>query len=87
MQKCENCANLDHCVDAGEPCVDCLSVFEDEEMESDEFEEVDFEDEDFDDTDEFDFEDEDFDDTDEFDMEDYTGGESWEDFCEHEDFE
>ena len=74
MQKCENCANLDHCVDAGEPCVDCLSVFEDEEMESDEFEEVDFEDEDFDDTDEFD-------------MEDYTGGESWEDFCEHEDFE
>ena len=77
MQKCENCANLDYCVDAGEPCADYLSVFEDEEMESDEFEEVDFEDEDFDDTD----------DTDEFDMEDYTGGESWEDFCEHEDFE
>lgn len=74
MQKCENCANLDYCVDAGEPCADYLSVFEDEEMESDEFEEVDFEDEDFDDTDEFD-------------MEDYTGGESWEDFCEHEDFE
>ena len=74
MQKCENCANLDYCVDAGEPCADQLSVFEDEEMESDEFEEVDFEDEDFDDTDEFD-------------MEDYTGGESWEDFCEHEDFE
>ena len=77
MQKCENCANLDYCIDAGEPCADYLSVFEDEEMESDEFEEVDFEDEDFDDTD----------DTDEFDMEDYTGGESWEDFCEHEDFE
>ena len=74
MQKCENCANLDYCVDAGEPCADYLSVFEDEEMESDEFEEVDFEDEDFDDADEFD-------------MEDYTGGESWEDFCEHEDFE
>ena len=74
MQKCENCANLDYCVDAGEPCADYLSVFEDEEIESDEFEEVDFEDEDFDDTDEFD-------------MEDYTGGESWEDFCEHEDFE
>ena len=74
MQKCENCANLDYCVDAGEPCADYLSVFEDEEMESDEFDEVDFEDEDFDDTDEFD-------------MEDYTGGESWEDFCEHEDFE
>ena len=74
MQKCENCANLDYCVDAGEPCADYLSVFEDEETESDEFEEVDFEDEDFDDTDEFD-------------MEDYTGGESWEDFCEHEDFE
>ena len=81
MQKCENCANFDYCVDAGEPCSDYLSIFEDEEMESDEFEEVDFEDEDFDDTDE------DFDDTDEFDMEDYTGGESWEDFCEHEDFE
>ena len=74
MQKCENCANLDYCIDAGEPCADYLSVFEDEEMESDEFEEVDFEDEDFDDADEFD-------------MEDYTGGESWEDFCEHEDFE
>ena len=74
MQKCENCVNLDYCVDAGEPCADYLSVFEGEEMESDEFEEVDFEDEDFDDTDEFD-------------MEDYTGGESWEDFCEHEDFE
>ena len=74
MQKCENCANLDYCVDAGEPCADYLSVFEGEETESDEFEEVDFEDEDFDDTDEFD-------------MEDYTGGESWEDFCEHEDFE
>ena len=74
MQKCENCANLDYCVDAGEPCADYLSVFEDEEMESDEFEEVDFEDEDFDDTDEFD-------------MEDYTRCESWEDFCEHEDFE
>jgi len=77
MQKCENCANLDYCVDAGEPCADYLSVFEDEEMESDESDEFE----------EVDFEDEDFDDTDEFDMEDYTGGESWEDFCEHEDFE
>ena len=80
MQKCENCANLDYCVDAGEPCADYLSVFEDEEMESDESDESD-------EFDEVDFEDEDFDDTDEFDMEDYTGGESWEDFCEHEDFE
>ena len=84
MQKCENCVNLDYCVDAGEPCADYLSVFEGEEMESDEFEEEEMESDEFE---EVDFEDEDFDDTDEFDMEDYTGGESWEDFCEHEDFE
>lgn len=78
MKKCENCSNLDYCVDAGEPCADYECDIDLEENDED-FEDVEFEDEDF--------EDEFPEDEDEFDIDDYTGGEDWEDFCEHEDFE
>ena len=48
MKKCENCSNLDYCVDAGEPCADYECDIDLEENDED-FEDVEFEDEDFED--------------------------------------